>query len=186
LGTSGSSHLRAPRGGSFYYEPLVRRHYGNRRVGRRGSHACRDGTADGAGVAVCIAVGGTGCADVGFAKPVACGGHSASFAVGIAVGGTGCADVGFAKPVACGGCSASFAVGIAVSGTSCADVGFTKPLACGGCSADVGFTEPVGSAGRPDVGFTEPVACGGRRAGVSDADADVDDASLTQPKRKVS
>ncbi len=187
MGTSGSSHLRAPRGGSFYYEPLVHRHYGNRRVGRWGSHAGRDGTADGASVAIGIAVGGTGRADVGLAEPVACGGHGASFAIGIAVGGTGRADVGFAEPLARGGVSASFTVGIAVGGTGRADVRFAEPLARCGASTSFAVGIAVSGTGRADVGLAESIACGGRlgtarSSGISEPYADVDDASLTQPK----
>jgi hypothetical protein len=184
LGTSGSSHLRAPRGGSFQYEPLVRWHYVNRRAGRRRGHARRNGTAVGAGIAVCVPIGEAGRADVGFTEPVACGSRSAGFAVGIAVGGTGRADVGFTEPVACGSRSAGFAVGIAVGGTGRADVGLTEPVACGSRSAGFAVGIAVGSAGRADVGLAEPVARGAYSAGVSDPDADVDDASLTHPKKE--
>jgi hypothetical protein len=187
LGTSASSHLRESRGGSFHYEPLVRRHYVSRRVGRWGGHARRDGTADGAGVAVSIAVGETGRADVGFAKPVACGGHSPDVGFTEPIGGTGRADVGFAEPVACSGRSADVGLTESLGGTGRADVGFAEPVACSGRSADVGLTESVGGAGRADVGFAKPIACGGRlgtarSSGISDPDADVDDASLTHPE----
>jgi hypothetical protein len=159
LGTSASSHLRAPRGGSFHYEPLVRRHYVCRRVGRGSGHARRDGTADGASFAIGIAVSGTGRSNVGFTEPVACGGRGA--------------DVGFTEPI---------------GGAGRADVGFAEPIARGGCSADVGFTEPIGGAGCADVGFAKPIACGGRlgaarSSGISDPNADVDDESLTHRTR---
>jgi hypothetical protein len=184
LGTSGSSHLRAPRGGSFQYEPLVRWHYVSRRAGRRSGYARRDGTAGGAGVAVCVPIGETGRADVGLAEPVACGSCGAGFAVGIAVGGTGRADVRFAEPIACSGRSAGFAVGFAVGGAGRADVGFAESIACSSHSAGLAVGIAVSGTGRPDVGFTEPVACGGRSASVSNPDADVDDASLTHPKKE--
>jgi hypothetical protein len=186
LGTSGSSHLRAPRGGSFYYEPLVRRHYGNRRVGRWGSHACRDGTADGAGVAVCIAVVSTGRADVGLAESLPRRGRSADVGFTEPIGGTGCADVGLAEPFARGGRSADVGFTEPIGGAGCADVGLAEPLARGGRSTDVGFTEPIGGAGCADVGFAKPIACRGRvgtacSPGISNPDADVDDASLAYP-----
>jgi hypothetical protein len=188
LGTSASSHLRAPRGGSFHYEPLVRRHYVCRRVGRGSGHARRDGTADGAGVAVRIAVGETGRADVGLTEPVACGGRGASFAIGIAVSGTGRSNVGFTEPVACGGRGADVGFTEPIGGAGRADVGFAEPIARGGRSADVGFTEPIGGAGCADVGFAKPIACGGRlgtarSSGISDPNADVDDESLTHRTR---